>query len=223
MDSLFQIGNLLIAILIVFAISAFLLRLPLSVKRLRIIRGPAQRLISFPPRAAWRLFVRHQNHELDLTKGRMVIHNATITPLQFLALVEMILYAQQIPHVEVSRVLRREQGFLSPSRTYLRISHDNCLGLVGAVPLGTALLVSWRTGELTTISVQLITVLPQAAGLLEQIIRRPTMYRTDALLAFQEVVRNSVAEAIAQVTHQPQIRAEHGGAGAPILRDFYRH
>jgi hypothetical protein len=114
---------------------------------------------------------------------------------------------RQIPGVVPSLIVRRELGLFSTRRWYLHITFQTSVCIVGAMPLGTAYVISWRLGEVTSWAQLLMREYPRMHTLIDWFLRPPTFYRIDVNAAFQELARQVVLDAIDQITTVRGLRA----------------
>jgi len=163
---------------------------------------------------------------------------------QIYSQIEQAIDKRKIPDVTVSRISYPEAGALSARREYLRVQRREHIFDICAALFGTGFFVSWWLGEtkkfswlLATIIVVLIEVfgliirlswwLPLAIGVvivvLWRLSMRPTYYRLDTALMFQDSVHSAVLEVIDQVTEGKGLKALSELEKKPILSDLFKH
>jgi hypothetical protein len=164
-----------------------------------------------------KLFTARPDYRLQ----QIHLENYPVTPLAFYNAVEEILRQRQIIGVEISRIVRREWHLLSARRIYLLIRFRDAVCFIGATPLGTSFLVSWRytaqPGKLLLILFQV----PFAGTIAEKLLKPPTFYRADIYHAFEQVIRSTVLETTNLLTAQEGVRPLTENEQRPLLREFY--
>lgn len=149
------------------------------------------------------------------------LENYPLTPLEFYAAVEEIFRQRQIIGAEVSRLTRREWHLLSARRIYLLFRFREAICFIGAVPLGTGFLVSWRYSALPGRIFLILFQIPYFGVIAEQIIKPSTFYRTDLYYAFEQAVRSTILEATDLLAEQG-LRPLTENEQRPLLPEFYR-
>lgn len=153
-----------------------------------------------PLRGVGRLLSLTPRREHQLPVKQIVLQNFPLTPLEFLAVMENAIGQRNIPGLEMSLITRRESGVLSPRRRYLHFTYHTSVGIVGAIPIGPSLAIAWRIGEIASWAAVVLREYPRLHNLIDWFIRPPTFYQTDVNLAFQELTRQIIVDAIDQTT-----------------------
>lgn len=162
---------------------------------------------------------------------------------QIYSQMEQAIKRREIPDVKISRISYPEAGALSARREYLRVQRLEYIFDICAAPFGTGFFFSWWLGEtrkfswlLAIIIVVLILIvglliklpwwLPLGIGAvivgLWRLSLRPTYYRLDTALMFQDSVHAAVLEVIGQVTESKGIRALSELEKKPIMSDLFK-
>jgi len=165
------------------------------------------------------------------------------SPQRVYGLLEEAIDKRKIPDVNVSRISYPEAGALSARREYLRVRRREHIFDICAAPFGTGFFVSWWLGEpraffwlfaiiivvlIETIglAIRLPWWLPLGIGLtivvLWRLSLRPTYYRLDTALMFQDSVHSAVLEVIDQVTEGKGIKMLSELEKKPILSDLFK-
>jgi len=121
-----------------------------------------------------------------------------VSPLDFYERIRILLLETNFPGMEFARVTRRERGWLSAKRTYLRIRYNTLFFDICAFPLGGRLMVSWWLHCDPPGIVDLFTEIPVVGFLLKGTIKAATYMGVDRNAAFQ----HSVDQAIRQVVNE---------------------
>jgi len=154
-----------------------------------------------PVRSVWRLLRLTPAREHQLQVKQIVLQNFPLTPLEFLAVVENLIGQRNIPGLEISLITRREGGLFSSRRRYLHFTYQTSVGIVGAIPIGPSLAIAWRIGGIASWAAVVLREYPHLHNLIDWFIRPPTFYQMDVNLAFQELTRQIIVDAIDQTTH----------------------
>lgn len=164
-----------------------------------------------------KLFTTQPDYRLQ----QIHLENYPVTPLAFYNVVEEILRQRQIIGVEIARIARREWHLLSNRRIYLLIRFRDAACFIGATPLGTSFLVSWRYTAQPGKAFLILFQIPVIGVLAEKLLKPPTFYRADVYHAFEQVIRSTVLEATNFLTAQAGVRPLTENEQRPLLREFY--
>ncbi|WP_295794683.1 hypothetical protein [Mucilaginibacter sp.] len=124
---------------------------------------------------------------------------------EFYTLVEQIMLSRQIPDVKMSRVNYNEAGMLSNKREYLRIERKEDIFDICAAPIGNGFFVSYWQGEPKHGTRDLAMKVPLLNTVVEGW-QGTTYYQLDTASMFKLCVKDSITEAIEQVTTSKGIR-----------------
>lgn len=172
--------------------------------------------------AAFRwLTVKLFTTQFDYRLQQIHLENYPVTPLAFYNAVEEILRQRQIIGTRISRIARREWHLLSNRRIYLLIRFRDAACFIGATPLGTSFLVSWRYTAQPGKAFLILFQIPVIGVLAEKLLKPATFYRADVYHAFELVIRSVVLEASNFLTVQEGIRPLTENEQRPLLREFY--
>lgn len=158
----------------------------------------------------------------DYRTNQIHLENYPLTPLAFYDAVVAVFRQRQIIGIEISRIARREWHLLSSRRIYLLIRFRDALCFIGATPLGTSFLVSWRYTAQPGKVLLILFQVPFVGVVAEKLLKPATFYRADIYYAFEQVVRSTVLEATNVLTAQDGIRPFTEQEQRPLLlREFY--
>jgi len=157
----------------------------------------------------------------DYRTNQIHLENYPLTPLEFYEAVEQVLQQRQIIGTEISRIARREWHLLSARRIYLLVRFRDAVCFIGATPLGTAFLVSWRYTAQPGKFLLILFQVPFVGVVAEKLLKPATFYRTDVYHAFEQVVRRAVLEATNVLNTQNGIRPLTEQEERPLLQEFY--
>ena len=171
-------------------------------------------------RASRWLIVRVLTTERQYRFQQVFLENYPATPLEFYGVIEQSFFQRQVIGASVSRVARLEWHLLSARRIYLLIQFRDAVCFIGAVPLGTGFLVSWRYTAMPSKALIILFQVPFLGVVAEKLLRPPTFYRADVYHAFEQMVRRVVLEATNLLANQG-IRPLAENERRPLLREFY--
>jgi hypothetical protein len=201
------LAQLAITILLVLApIFAVRAVLPRSIRR-QLRFGRMLQLVAFPIRGLFRLLTMTVSRERALPVQQLILHNFPLTPLEFFAFLEAAIERRNVPGLYVSLIARREVHLLSSRRWYLHLSYDTSVCIIGATPVGSVFVISWRLGEIASWANLLLREYPGLHQVIDWFLRPPTFYRIDLNTAFQQLARQAVADAVDQITQVRGLRA----------------
>lgn len=156
----------------------------------------------------------------DYRLQQIYLENFPVTPVAFYEAVEEVFRERQIIGAQISRISQLEWHLLSTRRIYLAIQFRDAVCLIGAMPMGTSFLVSWRYTTLSGKTFLILVQIPILGALFEGLIKPPTFYRTDVYYAFEQIVRSTLLETTNLIVHrgiQPLAENEQ----RPLHRGFY--
>ncbi len=127
---------------------------------------------------------------------------------------------RQIIGTEISRVAGLEWHLLSARRIYLLIRFRDVVCFIGALPMGTSFLISWRYATMPAKVFLILFQVPVIGAGVERFLQPPTFYRTDVYYAFEQAVRSTLLETTNLLAHQG-IRPLAENEQRSLLREFY--
>lgn len=149
------------------------------------------------------------------------LENYPLTPLAFYDAIEEAFARRQIIGIEISRIARREWHLLSSRRIYLLIRFRDAVCFIGAVPLGTSFLVSWRYTAQPSKFLLILFQAPLIGAVAEHLLKPATFYRADFYHAFEQSIRSTVLEATNLIAAAEAVRPLTENEQRPLLREFY--
>lgn len=156
----------------------------------------------------------------DYRVQQIYLENYPVAPLMFYEAVEEVMAHRQIIGTEISRIARLEWHLLSTRRIYLLIRFYDAACIIGAVPMGTSFLVSWRYTTMPSTVFLILFQVPVIGVMIEKLLSPSTFYRTDLYYAFEQAVRSTLLETTTLLAHQG-IRPLADNEQRPLLREFY--
>jgi len=124
---------------------------------------------------------------------------------EFYSLVETIATERQMPNVKISRVQYNEASILSDKREYLRIERKEDIFDICAAPFGTGFFISYWLGEPKHSMRDLASKIP-GVGAVAEGMQGSTYYQMDTASMFKLCVKDSITEAIEQITTAQGVR-----------------
>ncbi len=152
---------------------------------------------------------------------QIYLENYPATPLAFYDAVEGVLAHRQIIGTAVSRISRIEWNLLSARRIYLLIRFRDAVCLIGALPMGTSFLVSWRYAAMPSKVFLILFQIPLLGTGIERLLSPPTFYRTDLYYAFEQIVRSTLLETTNLLADQGIRPLAENEQRPLLLREFY--
>lgn len=188
------------------------------------LKRTAQLILVEPFKVSYRagrwIIVKIFTTQPDYRLLQIYLENYPVTPLAFYEAVEEVFRQRQIIGAQISRISRLEWHLLSARRIYLLIRFRDAVCLIGALPMGTSFLVSWRYAALPGKAFLILFQVPVIGALFEKLLKPPTFYRTDIYYAFEQIVRSTLLETTNLLVHQG-IRPLAENEQRPLLREFY--
>lgn len=120
---------------------------------------------------------------------------AAVSPLEFYELVEAAIVEIELPGISFSRITRREGGWFSPERIYLRVRYKRLFFDICAFIAGNALVISWWLEQDSPGITDLLAEIPFIRFFIERTSGAATYYSVDSV----EFVQRSIHEAILSV------------------------
>jgi hypothetical protein len=124
---------------------------------------------------------------------------------EFYTLVEQILAERKMPNVSAFRVHYNEASMLSLKREYLRIERKEDIFDICAAPFGTGFFVSYWVGEPRHGVQELLMKIPVINSIVEAS-QGATYFQIDTASMFKACVKDSIMEAIEQITTTKGVR-----------------
>lgn len=166
------------------------------------------------------LIVRIFTTRPDYRLQQIYLENYPVAPLTFYEAVDEVIAQRQIIGVEISRISRLEWHLLSARRIYLLIRFRDAVCFIGALPMGTSFLVSWRYTAMPGKLFLILFQIPVVGVVAEKLLAPPTFYRTDIYYAFEQIIRSTLLETTNLLANQG-IRPLAENEQRPLLREFY--
>ena len=178
-----------------------------------------------------------------LSHWHKLFEGMQVSPEQIYSQIQQAIERRKIPDIKISRISYPEAGALSARREYLRVQRMEYIFDICAAPFGTGFFVSWWLGNtqkfswlLALLIIVLVLIiglviglpwwLPLGIGLiivgLWRLSLRPTYYRLDTALMFQDSGHAAVLEVIGQVTEGKGIRVLSELEKKPIMSDLFK-
>jgi hypothetical protein len=142
------------------------------------------------------------------------------SPKEFYATLENVIRQRGVPNTEAFRIDCPEGGPFSAKREYLRVRRKEYVFDICGAPFANGFFVSWWLGELPSGCLMIFGAIPVAGAVVRMFVRRPTYYRIDTGLMFQESIRGAVNDVIDQMTAAKGVRSLTEFERKPILREF---
>ncbi|MFN0278666.1 MAG: hypothetical protein ACKVRN_08690 [Pyrinomonadaceae bacterium] len=130
------------------------------------------------------------------------IENPFCSPLEFLQMVEQEIIEKDFSNISRSYITRREGGWFTSRRVYLRIQGFGLFFDTSATVEGNSLVVSWWLHREQPDMVDLFSELPVLGYFLSKTIRAETYYAVDIIEHFQHSIHESIVEVFKRLGEQ---------------------
>lgn len=138
--------------------------------------------------------------EVLLTRWTSVLSHPQISPLEFYALVAERTAASEISKLKFSYFARREGGWFSARRIYLKISHGQLFFDLCAFRHADLLVLSYWLHRKKGGIIELLMEVPPARFIIERTIRTATYFDVDYIEFVQRTIHNSILEVVNELT-----------------------
>lgn len=156
----------------------------------------------------------------DYRRNQIFFDRYPVSPLELYSVIEDSFARRNVIGVTTARVSRLEWHLLSTRRTYLVIRYREAVCFIGAVPVGTGLLVTWRYSAMPSRTRLMLFEVPYLGRVLEGILAPQTFYRTDIYEGLEQAIRGCVVEATNALVARG-VRPLTQNEQRPLLREFY--
>jgi hypothetical protein len=133
----------------------------------------------------------HREDEI-LARWQARLDGVVCSPLEFFSLVRDFVEATDLSGISFSNVVKREGGWFSSKRVYLRIRYHRIFFDVSAFVAGSSLVVGWWLHRDLPGVGDLLAEIPGLRFVLERTSRAATYYTVDIIEHFQRSVHESV-------------------------------
>ena len=130
------------------------------------------------------------------------IDGSGTSPLEFYDLLKESICDSEIPNISVTYITRREGGWLSAKRVYLRVRYRKLFFDIGAFVAGHNLVVGWWLHKDMPGLADLLAEIPGLGFLLDRTLRTATYYSVDVMEHFQVVVHQAVLRLMKSIEDQ---------------------
>jgi hypothetical protein len=130
-----------------------------------------------------------------------------VSSLEFLERVQNAIIGRDLPNISFSYITRREGGWFSPRRIYLRVRFERLFFDVFGFVIGNEMTTGWWLHEDSPGITDLLAEIPGMGFVLENMVphRSETYYRVDFIESAQRLIHESVLQVI------DDLSAESGG------------
>lgn len=143
------------------------------------------------------------------------------SPLEFFDLVQALVEEKEIPDILFSSVARREGGWLTPNRLYLRIRCGRLFFDVSAFVVGGSLIVGWWLHEDSHGVADLLAEIPIFNFILEKTTRAGSYYTVDFIEFFQRTIHDSILQAVDELSEENGLGILPDEARQPIWEEIW--
>ena len=125
---------------------------------------------------------------------------------EFYTLLEKIIEERQMPNTKISRKDYYEGSILSNKREYLRVKRFEDIFDICAAPFGTGFFVSYWFAEPKHTFIDMLKRIPVLGPMVEGWHESSTYYKEDTASMFRACTKDSITEAIGQITTSQGVR-----------------
>lgn len=130
------------------------------------------------------------------------LDGVSVSLLEFYQMVEAAVIESELPDLSFSNITRREAGWLSPNRIYLRVRYKKLFFDISAILAGNCLIVSWWLHQDQPNVVDLVAEIPGLRFILERTTRAATYFAVDVIEHFQVTVHQAVLQVLKTLTEE---------------------
>lgn len=156
-----------------------------------------------------------------LARWQARLNGVACSSLEFFEIVQASVIAKELPNISFSYVTRREGGWLSPKRVYLRIRYRHLFFDVSAFVVGGSLVVGWWLHEDSHGVADLLAEIPGFGFVLEKTIRAATYYTVDFIDFFQRTIHESILRAIDELSEENGLGILPNEARQPVWEEIW--
>lgn len=156
-----------------------------------------------------------------LARWQARLENVVCSPLEFFEMVQLSVLEKELPNLSFSQIVRREGGWFSPQRVYLRIRFQKLYFDVSAFIVGNALIVGWWLHEDAPGVADLLAEIPGFGLLMEKTIGAATYYKVDFIEHFQRTVHESILRIIDELSEENGLQYLPDEARQPIWEEIW--
>ncbi len=156
-----------------------------------------------------------------LARWQGSLEDACCTTLMFLEMVQDTILEKELSNISFSYITRREGGWFSPERVYLRIRCKRLYFDTSAFVAGNSLIVSWWLHRDAPGVADLLSELPGVGHILEKTTRAATYYTVDYIEYFQRSVHESIIQSLDNLSEQNELPYLPETEGQPVWEEIW--
>lgn len=157
-----------------------------------------------------------------LSRWQGTVSGTNCSPLRFLDLVEDRISAASFEGLVFTRIVRREAGYGSPSRVYLRVRSGRIYFDISAFVLAGDLIVGYWLHLDPEEMRSLFSEIPIIGWVLRNARRTSAYYPVDRAEAVQRAIHESVLSVVNFLSNEPVVHEQGTEPSAPVWRDLVR-
>jgi hypothetical protein len=156
-----------------------------------------------------------------LARWQARLDGADCTPLEFFDLVQASVAEKDLPGISFSYVNRREKGWLSARRIYLRIRYRRLFFDVSAFVAGDSLVVGWWLHEDLPGVADLFSELPVIGFIMEKTVRAASYFSVDFTEYLQHAVHESILRVVDELSEENGLILLPDEARIPVREEIW--
>lgn len=158
---------------------------------------------------------------LILARWQTILGNTDISPLDFFGAVQAAVEEKELSDVSFSYITRREGGWFSSNRVYLRICCGRLFFDVSAFIVGSSLIIGWWLHEYSHGVADLLAEIPVVGLLVEKTTRAATYYAVDFIEHFQRAVHDSILQVVDELSEENGLTYLSAEARQPVQEEIW--
>lgn len=135
-----------------------------------------------------------------LSRWQSALDIAACSPLEFYDLVADELASRDLPGLRFSYCQRKEGGWFSPKRRYLRVRFEKLYFDISASVVGKSLVVSWWLHKDLPGVTDLFAEIPGLGMLINRTVRATTYFHVDLIEHLQTTVHSVVVRVLSELS-----------------------
>lgn len=156
-----------------------------------------------------------------LARWQTSLANTACSPLEFFNRVETSLIEGELPDLKISQINRREGGWFTPRRIYLRASYQKLYFDISSFVAGSSLVVGWWLHKDLPDVFDLLAEIPCLGFLIEKTTSAATYYTVDFIEYFERSVHNTILQVIDELLEESESAFLPDEARKPIWEELW--
>lgn len=156
-----------------------------------------------------------------LARWQGKLENVHCSPLEFFEMMQVSVLEKELPNLTFSRIVRREGGWFSPRRIYLRIRYQRLYFDISAFVVGSAICIGCWLHEDAPGVADLFSEIPGLGFLIDRTTRAATYYTVDFIEHFQRTIHDSILQVVDELSEETGMENLSDEARQPIWEEIW--